>query len=241
MSEGMHHIKVLFFAHLRELTGTREIGIEIPDYFTIGNLKEVLINQYPSLEKAMDHLIAAVNQNFAQDEMIIPETAEVAFFPPVSGGGVIEKTICRIVVDEINVNQTQQEITSQYTGGICSFTGVVRGKSPHSKISQTVKLEYEAYKPMAEAKMLEIAFAMRKRWPDLEGIAIVQRIGVVTPGTPVVVVSCSACHRNEGIFEAARYGIDRLKEIVPVWKKEIGPDGEEWIEGSYFPEVENGV
>jgi MoaE-MoaD fusion protein len=241
MSEGMHHIKVLFFAHLRELTGTREIGIEIPDYFTIGNLKEVLINQYPSLEKAMDHLIAAVNQNFAQDEMIIPETAEVAFFPPVSGGGVTEKTICRIVVDEINVNQTQQEITSQYTGGICSFTGVVRGKSPHSKISQTVKLEYEAYKPMAEAKMLEIAFAMRKRWPDLEGIAIVQRIGVVSPGTPVVVVSCSACHRNEGIFEAARYGIDRLKEIVPVWKKEIGPDGEEWIEGSYFPEVENGV
>jgi molybdopterin converting factor subunit 1 len=240
MSERMQHIKVLFFAHLRELTGTREIELEIPGYFTIRNLKEVLIKQYPPLDKAMDHLIAAVNQNFAQDEMIIPEAAEVAFFPPVSGGAN-EKTICRIVDNAINIDQTQEEITSRYTGGICSFTGVVRGISPHSKISQTVKLEYEAYKPMAEAKMLEIASEMRKNWPELDGIAIIQRIGVVTPGMPVVVVSCSASHRNEGIFEAAKFGIDRLKEIVPVWKKEIGPDGEEWIEGSYFPDMENGA
>jgi molybdopterin synthase catalytic subunit len=69
----------------------------------------------------------------------------------------------------------------------------------------------------------------------VEGIAILQRVGRLAPGTPSVVIACTAAHRNTGIFEAARYGIDRLKEIVPIWKKEIGPRGESWIEGDYFP------
>jgi molybdopterin synthase catalytic subunit len=63
----------------------------------------------------------------------------------------------------------------------------------------------------------------------------VQRVGTLLPGTPTVLVACSAAHRDTGVFEAARYGIDRLKEIVPVWKKEVGPDGEQWLEGSYVP------
>jgi MoaE-MoaD fusion protein len=70
----------------------------------------------------------------------------------------------------------------------------------------------------------------------VQGIVIVQRIGRLDAGTPTVLIACSASHRDTGVFEAARYGIDRLKEIVPVWKKEIGPHGEEWIEGHYRPE-----
>jgi molybdopterin synthase catalytic subunit len=69
----------------------------------------------------------------------------------------------------------------------------------------------------------------------VEGIAIVQRIGRLEPGTPTVLIACSAAHRDTGVFEAARYGIDRLKEIVPIWKKEFGPDGAEWVEGGYAP------
>jgi len=239
MNECRHTIKVLFFAHLRELTGTRQEEVEISTDFTIGELKHMYSKKYPMLEKAMDHLIAAVNQNFAQDEIVIPESAEVAFFPPVSGGAK-GKTICRITESEIDINGLQREICNTATGGVCSFTGVVRALNPHAKIERTIKLQYEAYKPMAEKKMLEIAAEMRSRWPRLEGIAIIQRVGLVDPGTPVVIITCSASHRDDGIFEAARYGIDRLKEIVPVWKKEIGPDGEEWIEGSYLPEAEIG-
>jgi molybdopterin synthase catalytic subunit len=100
---------------------------------------------------------------------------------------------------------------------------------------QTVRLEYEAYVPMAEAKMKQVADEIRARWPVVEGIAIVQRIGPLDPGTPTVLIACSAAHRDTGVFEAARYGIDRLKEIVPVWKKEIGPNGEVWVEGHYTP------
>jgi molybdopterin synthase catalytic subunit len=88
---------------------------------------------------------------------------------------------------------------------------------------------------MAEAKMRQVADEIRQRWPQVEGIAIVQRVGKLLPGTPTVLVACSAAHRDTGVFEAARYGIDRLKEIVPIWKKEVGPGGEEWVEGSYVP------
>jgi molybdopterin synthase catalytic subunit len=88
---------------------------------------------------------------------------------------------------------------------------------------------------MAEAKMRQVADEIRQRWPSVEGIAIVQRIGILYPGTPTVLIACTAAHRDTGVFEAARYGIDRLKEIVPVWKKEVGPHGETWVEGDYFP------
>jgi molybdopterin synthase catalytic subunit len=73
----------------------------------------------------------------------------------------------------------------------------------------------------------------------VEGIAIVQRIGHLEPGTPTVLIACTAAHRDTGVFEAARYGIDRLKQIVPIWKKEIGPDGEVWVEGAYMPDLDD--
>ena len=240
MGELENKIRVLFFAHLKEIVGTRQLDKTVSLDTTVGDLKQDLVLEYPGLEKAMDHLIAAVNQNFAQDEMVIPDSAEVAFFPPVSGGsqGI---TICQITESDIDFAGVQRSISTDRTGGICSFTGVVRRINPESKIGETEKLEYEAYKPMAESKMMEIATEIRSRWPLVIGIALVQRVGLVEPGTPVVLIACSASHRDEGIFEAARFGIDRLKEIVPVWKKEIGPNGEEWIEGSYNPQhAENG-
>jgi len=103
----------------------------------------------------------------------------------------------------------------------------------------TERLEYEAYAPMAEAKLRQVAQEIRARWPSVEGIALVQRVGRLDAGTPTIIVACSAAHRDSGVFEAARYGIDRIKEIVPVWKKEVGPGGETWIEGHHTPGAED--
>jgi len=83
---------------------------------------------------------------------------------------------------------------------------------------------------------MQVADEIRSQWPSVEGIVIIQRVGRLEPGTPTVLIACSAAHRDTGAFEAARYGIDRLKEIVPVWKKEISPDGETWVEGDYHPQ-----
>ena len=102
-------------------------------------------------------------------------------------------------------------------------------------LPETQYLEYEAYKPMALAKMKQVADEIRARWGEVEGIAIIQRIGKLRVGDNTVLCACSSPHRDDGCFEAARYGIDRLKEIVPVWKKEVGAAGETWIEGDYQP------
>jgi molybdopterin synthase catalytic subunit len=92
---------------------------------------------------------------------------------------------------------------------------------------------------MAESKLAQVAQEIRDQWASVRGIAIVQRLGHLEPGTPTVMVACSAGHRDSGVFEAARYGIDRLKEIVPIWKKEVGPSGDFWVEGGYLPSEED--
>lgn len=142
--------------------------------------------------------------------------------------------VIAITETELDLNELLKKITLPSTGAAAIFTGIVRGESIREGRA-TTSLEYEAYTPMAEAKMRQIADEIRERWPIIEGIAIVQRIGKLMPRTPTVLIACTAAHRDSGVFEAARYGIDRLKEIVPVWKKEIGPCGEEWIEGHYIP------
>ncbi|MEI6291307.1 MAG: molybdenum cofactor biosynthesis protein MoaE [Chloroflexota bacterium] len=144
-------------------------------------------------------------------------------------------TIFSITEDEIDLNSLVKSITLETTGAAAVFTGMVRGSTTRGEHHETSYLEYEAYQPMAEKKMKQVADEIRSKWPVIQGIAIVQRIGKLYPGTPTTLVACSAAHRDTGVFDAARYGIDRLKEIVPVWKKEIGPDGGEWIEGKYQP------
>ncbi|MFH2104500.1 MAG: molybdenum cofactor biosynthesis protein MoaE [Chloroflexota bacterium] len=144
-------------------------------------------------------------------------------------------TIYEITEDDIDLNILLDRITLTSTGAAAIFTGMVRGETARGAFHQTEYLEYESYKPMAESKMKQVADEIRSRWESIEGIAIVQRIGRLYPRTPTVLVACTAAHRDTGVFEAARYGIDRLKEIVPVWKKEVGPDGEEWVEGNYIP------
>jgi molybdopterin synthase catalytic subunit len=143
-------------------------------------------------------------------------------------------TIIFLTESELDLNNLLARITLPTTGASAFFTGMVRGRNTRSG-HETVYLDYEAYQPMAETKMRQVADEIRKKWPSIEGIVIAQRIGRLYPGTPSTLIACTAAHRNTGIFEAASYGIDRLKEIVPVWKKEISPQGEEWIEGNYHP------
>ena len=144
-------------------------------------------------------------------------------------------TFLLITEDELDLNDLLAKITLTSTGAAAIFTGMVRGVSSGDQAHETAYLDYEAYAPMAETKMRQVADEIRARWPSIEGIAIIQRIGKLHSKTPTVLIACTAAHRHTGIFEAARYGIDRLKEIVPIWKKEVGPNGEFWVEGEYIP------
>lgn len=144
-------------------------------------------------------------------------------------------TIYCITEDEIDINALLDQITLTSSGAAAIFTGMVRGVTTRDDPNETEYLEYESYQPMAEARMKQVADEMRERWDSVEGIAIVQRIGKLYPRTLTVLIACTSAHRNTGVFDAARYGIDRLKEIVPIWKKEVGPSGEAWVEASYIP------
>jgi len=146
-------------------------------------------------------------------------------------------TIFFITEDELDLNDLLAKITLTSTGAAAIFAGMVRGQTSRGEAHDTDYLEYEAYIPMAEAKMRQVAEEIRLQWPVVEGIAIVQRIGKLYPKTPTVLIACTAAHRDTGVFDAARYGIDRLKEIVPIWKKEVSPDGEFWVEGDYIPKA----
>ena len=146
-------------------------------------------------------------------------------------------TIFSITEDEIDLNDLLERITLDSTGAAAIFAGMVRGETRRGNAHDTEYLEYEAYIPMAEAKMKQVAEEIRAKWPVVEGIAIVQRIGKLYPKTPTVLIACTAAHRDTGVFDAAHYGIDRLKEIVPIWKKEVSPSGEFWVEGNYVPKA----
>lgn len=233
----MNEITLLFFATLRDRAGVKETNFSVPVGTHVAELKQLIVGHFPALAQDMDSVLVSVNKEYAFDGDEIPEGAEVALFPPVSGGAQEEfPTVFLITNEEIDLNAILGSVTLPTTGAACFFTGMVRAVTQRNEGHETDYLEYEAYRPMAEGKMRQVAQEIRTNWKSVEGIAIVQRLGTLLPGTPTVMIACTAAHRDTGVFEAARYGIDRLKEIVPIWKKEVGPAGQVWVEGDYYPD-----
>ena len=231
-------VSIKYFATLRERAGCKEETLEVGDGTTVLELKAAIETAHPAIKPSLPTSIVAVNREYAPDDLVLNAEDEVALFPPVSGGSNSGVDHFQITEEEIDFNKLLEPMILPTTGAACVFTGMVRGTTER-EARQTEKLQYEAYQPMAQEKMEQVASEIRTRWPQVESIAIVQRVGELQPGTPTVMIACTAAHRDTGVFEAARYGIDRLKEIVPIWKKEFGPGGETWVEGSYQPMSED--
>jgi molybdopterin converting factor subunit 1 len=234
-------LKVLYFATLRDRAGVKQEFIELTSGATVAALKQAVIERHPEIAVALETSICAVDREFALDDQVLLADQEIALFPPVSGGSKAPPTIFKITRESIDMNTLLEALIQPTSGAACIFSGMVRAETVRGEPRATRYLTYEAYEPMAESKMQQVADEIRARWDSVEGIAIVQRIGDLEPGTPTVLIACTAAHRDTGVFEAARYGIDRLKQIVPIWKKEVGPEGEVWIEGDYHPAPDDRV
>jgi len=130
-----------------------------------------------------------------------------------------------IVKKKIHVEDIVQSVQIPEAGGIDIFIGTTRN---HTNAKRVISLEYEAYEPMALKMMNEIAEEARSQW-DIHRIAMVHRVGSVSIGEASVAIAVSASHRKEA-FEACRFAIDRLKAVVPIWKKEFFEDGQVWVE-----------
>ncbi len=225
-------VTVKLFARMRELAGSSTLERDVAENASIADLIQGLQEDYPGLAQVAPRTIASINRDFADHESLLSEGDEVAFFPPVSGGSGANDSKFSVTFKPISLDETAAKVLRPETGAVAVFGGVVRNVTAGKAVEH---LEYEAYEEMALAKLRQVASEARERWPKIVDIAIVQRIGQLTVGENAVVVAVSSPHRGDGCFEACAYAINRLKQIVPIWKKEVGPDGIEWIEGDYMP------
>jgi molybdopterin synthase catalytic subunit len=135
--------------------------------------------------------------------------------------------IFEITREPIDKAGLEQRLLTGGAGAMVTFDGVVRDNSGGRRV---VTLQYEAYAPMAVKEMRRVSEEIRVRWPEVERIGMIHRFGELAVSESSIVIVVTSPHRRVA-FEACQYAIDRVKQTVPVWKKEIFEDGEEWVEG----------
>lgn len=217
-------IQIKLFASTRELFGASSIERDLPEGATVGDLIE-LLRLETNGKVGPGYLHVAIDKRYAGPDTVLRPGDEAAVFPPVSGGA--EARRFWLTEAPLSLDALAELVTASDRGGIVLFSGTVRGVTgPQS----TDYLHYEAYAEMAEAVMAQIGAEVQERWPQVLDIAIVHRTGRLEIGESSVMVAVAGSHR-QGLFDACAYAIERLKQIVPVWKKEVGPDGTYWVEG----------
>ncbi len=132
-----------------------------------------------------------------------------------------------IVNRPISLDEVAARVSAPDRGGITLFAGTVRGVTGDLV---TDHLEYEAYAEMAEPMLAQIAAEAQTRWPSVSAVTIVHRTGRLEVGDISIAIAVAAAHRQD-TFDACHYIIDRVKQIAPIWKREIGRDGATWVEG----------
>jgi len=203
-------IRVLFFGVTQDLAGFQQEEAEIPDGSNLEGLWERYSARFPRFNDLSQAVLLAVNQEIANRARVLQDGDEVAFLPPVSGGS--NQDYYLLTRSPIPTADLARQQKAAEDGAVVVFEGVVRN---NSKGRRTLYLEYEAYEPMAIRKMQEIGFEAKGKFEIDE--------------TSVAIIVTSA-HRRAA-FVACQFAIDRLKQIVPIWKKEYFEDGSVWAEG----------
>jgi molybdopterin synthase catalytic subunit len=222
-------VRVLFFGQLKDIVGVSQDDAELSEGARVEDLFECYGRRFPKLAEFRPSIAASVNQEYAAWRATLAPDDEVAFLPPVSGGqeqAVAADDIFQLVRHPINSAEITESLKAPEDGALVVFDGFVRN---NFKDHPTQYLVYEAYETMAFAKMREIGAQMREKFA-IHRIAIVHRLGQLEIGETSVLIAVSAAHRAAA-FDACRYSIDRLKRMVPIWKKEYFVGGAVWAEG----------
>lgn len=210
-------IQVSLFAAFAEFVGQRELSIPYQANMTCNDVWKEIRAQYPKITSIP--VLFAIGDEYIPPETSLKDNDRLLVFPPLSGGAP------QSVSDSpISVSEALEKIQDEDGGGEAVFIGRVRRNNEGKRVRH---LYYECHVPMAEKEISKIVEEMYSRWP-LKKIQVRHRIGKLEVGEIAVIICVSAEHRSEAL-EACRYGIDELKHRVPIWKKEITEDGEEWI------------
>lgn len=221
-------VHVLFFGQLKEITGVSEEDADLSEGARVEDLFERYGRRFPKLAEFRPSVAASVNQEYAGWRALLSTGDEVAFLPPVSGGqqAAVADDIFLLVRQPIVSRELVESLKAPEDGTVVVFDGFVRN---NFKGRRTLYLEYEAYEPMAYAKMREIGVQVREKF-KIHRLAIVHRLGRLEIGETSVLIAVSSPHRSAA-FDACRYAIDTLKRAVPIWKKEYFAGGAVWAEG----------
>ena len=215
-------INVLYFAVFRERLGRDAETIELADGATTEVAIAALEARHDAVRALRGRYRIAVNQEMVAAPVALADGDELALIPPVAGGADERRAV---VLDEpLSLDRVVAAVRSPDAGGLVTFTGMVRR---HSRGVAIERLEYEAYRDMAEKVMRALCEEIEAEVPGAR-LAVEHRVGVLAIGDVAVVIAASAPHRAEA-FTACRAMIDRLKDRVPIWKKEIGEDGAVWV------------
>lgn len=214
-------VTVVLFGSLREASGVKELAVALSPAASVAELSALLARDYPVFAALPERVRVAVNYRVVERGHVLCDGDEVAYLPPVSGGG----GRCRISETPLDPEAVTALVAGPDCGGIVTFQGAVRDNARGRSVRH---LEYEAYPGMAERVLEAICDEAAERWPGAR-VAVAHRIGHLAIGELAVVVAAAAPHRDAA-FAAARYTIDALKERAPIWKKEVATDGELWVE-----------
>ena len=226
-------IKVLFFGLLKDICGHSEDRLDLPPDAPLRAVFDHYAALHPTLRTMANSVVLARNHEFARPADLLADGDEVALLPPVSGGTPSEifdpeGHFFLLTRDPIDPRAAEQRVLQGFDGAIVTFQGVVRN---NTRGRATLRLEYECYEQMAIRKMAEIGREVAAQHA-ISRIAMLHRLGRMEIGEASVVVIAAAPHRRPA-FEAALEGINRLKRLVPIWKKEFFADGEVWVEGEW--------
>jgi len=228
-----------YFAMMRELLGTAKETLELPEGATASDAYATLTARVPRLANLERAIMVMVNERYVRGTQVLHDGDELAFIPPVSGGDhqegeLVLHKLFRVTEDPLDPRDVEAAVAGPDAGAIVTFIGTVRD---NARGRDVLALDYEAYVPAAEKMLGHIGIEILDRWPGVR-TAIAHRTGYLEPGIASVVIACASAHRAEA-FAAAEYAIDRIKEIVPIWKKEHYADGSTWVgsEAEYQQEL----
>jgi len=218
-------IRVLYFAVFREQIGRDEDVVQLAPGARVRDAIAALAARHAAVDRLRGRFRVAVNQEFSDEERALADGDELALIPPVAGGGAPPAARhVQLLATPLSLDRCVAAVAGAGMGGIVTFTGMVRRDSHGAVIDH---LEYEAYGAMAVQEMTRLCDEIEA---EIAGVwlAVEHRVGRLAVGEVAVVIAAAAPHRAEA-FTACRAMIDRLKQRVPIWKKEVGEDGAEWV------------
>ena len=223
-------VSLRLFASLRELVGSRDLRIALREGATVGDLKDRLAADYPAARQLLSRVVFAVDDEYVAANETLHDGAEVAAIPPVSGGASktsLDTGLFGVTCEPLDAQALADCVRRDESGAIALFYGVVRN---HSEGRDVERLEYEAHEAMALKQLREVAAETKLLFPQVSAVGAWHRIGRLEIGEASLLVAVSSPHRKEA-FEACHWAVDRIKQVVPVWKKEHWAGGAAWVEG----------